>query len=48
MCPPALFHPTTVDYIGQAVHTTLAPNYYNDTINLSIAKTDVMTCMMLK
>jgi hypothetical protein len=35
-----LFHPIAVDYIGQAVHTTLAPNYYNDTINLSIAKTE--------
>mmetsp|Transcript_17424 Transcript_17424/g.31795 ORF Transcript_17424/g.31795 Transcript_17424/m.31795 type:complete len:174 (+) Transcript_17424:34-555(+) len=29
----------SIDFIGQAVHTTLAPNYYNDTINLSIAKT---------
>jgi hypothetical protein len=25
------------DFLGQAVHTTLAPNYYNDTIDLAVA-----------
>mmetsp|Transcript_17427 Transcript_17427/g.31798 ORF Transcript_17427/g.31798 Transcript_17427/m.31798 type:complete len:132 (+) Transcript_17427:34-429(+) len=23
----------SIDFIGQAVHTTLAPNYYNDTVS---------------
>lgn len=26
-----------VDYIGQAIHTTLSPNYYNDSISITIS-----------
>lgn len=25
------------DFLGQAVHTTFAPNYYNDTVDLAVA-----------
>jgi hypothetical protein len=28
-----------VDFIGQAIHTTLAPKYYNDTVDITIAPT---------
>ena len=27
----------TADFLGQAVHTTFAPNYYNDTVDLAVA-----------
>ena len=31
----------SADFLGQAIHTTNAPNYYNDTIDLAVApKTD--------
>lgn len=30
-----------VDFIGQAIHTTLAPNFYNDSVSMTIAPTDV-------